>query len=165
MMRLRDADVGDAGFLWEMLTHAASMSPGGEASVAEAQRDTNLRSYVDGWPLDGDLGVIAVDEAGERLGAAWVRPLRGEASPFKVATATEPEVVIGVTPGARGRGVGAQLLEALLRRASGRYTAVVLSVRATNPSVRLYERAGFVTVRHLVNRVGGDSLAMRRELV
>ncbi len=161
-MRIRDARAADADALWLMLTYAASMSPGGISSVEDAKRDEALRSYVEGWPREGDLGAVAVDDAEELLGAAWARPLSGPATPYKVATSDDPELAIGVVPFARGKGVGTALLAALLERAAIRYPAVVLSVRAHNPSVRLYERAGFVIVRRMVNRVGGDSLVMRR---
>ena len=45
-----------------------------------------------------------------------------------------------------------------------RVGALALSVRDTNPSVRLYERAGFVVERTIINRVGSTSFTMRRPL-
>jgi len=44
--------------------------------------------------------------------------------------------------------------------AKKRYPSVVLSVRATNPAIRLYEKMGFVIVGKTVNRVGTESLNM-----
>lgn len=161
---IREATPADEAFLWTMLTYAASMEPGGEASVAAAKGDENLASYVKGWMRAGDLGIVAVDGAGTPLGAAWVRVLEGPPTPFKVATPELPELAIAVEPHARGRKIGERLLDELFRRLAGKYPAIVLSVRATNPSVRLYERAGFVETKRISNRVGGESIAMRRGL-
>ncbi|AKV01948.1 Histone acetyltransferase HPA2 [Labilithrix luteola] len=163
-VRIRDATPADEEFLWTMLTYAASMDPGGAASVAAAKSDDNLGSYVKGWMRAGDLGVVAVDGSGAPLGAAWLRLLEGPPMPFKVATPELPELAIAVEPRARGQKLGASMLEELFRRSSGRYPAIVLSVRATNPSIHLYERAGFVEASRIPNRVGGDSIVMRRAL-
>ena len=164
-MLLRDAAADDEPLLWRMLTYAASMTPGGPASVPDAQADAGLSWYVADWTRRaGDLGVVAIDDGGAPLGAAWVRLLDGEARPQKVATRDVPELAIGVDPEHRGRGIGALLLDAVIERARGRHPALALSVRETNPSVRLYERAGFVVEHAVVNRVGGRSLMMRRPL-
>jgi len=161
---VRDATSEDVPLLWLMLTYAASMTPGGLASVDAAQRDAGLTWYVERWGRrPGDLGVVAIDAGVAPVGAAWVRLLDGD-HPHKVATSEIPELAIGVDPDHRGRGIGARLLEALVDRARGRYPALALSVRETNPSVRLYERAGFVVERAVVNRVGGRSLVMRLPL-
>ena len=50
-------------------------------------------------------------------------------------------------PGQRGRGVGTALLARVLEAAQERYTAVSLSVTASNPARRLYERAGFIVLK------------------
>lgn len=163
-MRVREATAEDAPFLWLMLTYAASMEPGGLASVEAAQSDAYLASYVGGWKREGDFGLLAASEEGALIGAVWVRLLDGEPHPYKVATADVPELAMAVDLEHRGRGVGAMLLAELVTAARGRYPAIALSVRATNRSVRLYERAGFVVERRVVNRVGGDSLVMRRTL-
>ena len=164
-MLLRYATAEDEPLLWRMLTYAASMTPGGPASIPDAQADAGLSWYVADWTRRaGDFGVVATDDGGELRGAAWVRLLDGEARPHKVATLDVPELAIGVDPDCRGRGIGAMLLDGLIERARGRYPALALSVREGNPSVHLYERAGFVVERTVVNRVGGGSLAMRRLL-
>lgn len=163
-MQIREASNDDAPFLWVMLTYAASMHPGGLESVEAARTDAYVSSYVEGWKREGDFGLVAVSEEGAPLGAAWLRLLEGEPHPHKVSTREIPELAIGVDPGHRGHGVGAHLLSELIVRASAAYPAIVLSVRETNASVRLYERAGFVVDRRIVNRVGGDSLVMRRSL-
>jgi ribosomal protein S18 acetylase RimI-like enzyme len=148
----------DVAFLWEMLTYAASMAPGGAASVAAAQADPYLRTYVDGWGRPDDLGVVARDDAGAPIGAAWVR------TGLIVAEPGVPELATAVLPAHRARGVGAALMGELLRRATGRWDAIVLSVRAENSALRFYERWGFRREREVRNRVGSVSFVMRRLL-
>jgi ribosomal protein S18 acetylase RimI-like enzyme len=61
----------------------------------------------------------------------------------------------------RGRGIGAQLLAALIAEAERqRLPALSLSVEPRNPAVRLYARLGF----EVVGGVGG-SLTMQRSTV
>ncbi len=79
-------------------------------------------------------------------------------------------MTVAVVPHRRGRGLGDQLLGALLRRAAdGGAGAVMLEVRADNVAARrLYERHGFeeVSVRRRYYRQPGapdvDAVVMRR---
>ena len=64
----------------------------------------------------------------------------------------------------QGQGVGMQLLTHAIQAARARYSAVVLSVRTTNPAKALYERVGFVVVGTTINRVGTMSWVMRIDL-
>jgi ribosomal protein S18 acetylase RimI-like enzyme len=141
-----------------MLTYAASMSPGGAPSVAEAQEDPHLRVYLDGWMRPGDLGVVAVGGDGGLLGAAWIRP------GLMVAEPGAPELATAVAPAWRGRGIGSTLLRELAAWARGSWCGISLSVRQENPARRFYERHGFAVMREVTNRVGGRSLVMRLTL-
>ena len=87
---------------------------------------------------------MAVAEDGTRLGAAWYRLFPTEEPAWGFVAADVPEVSMGVTAEARGRGVGSALLDVLLAlaRAQG-HRALSLSVDRQNPARRLYERKGF----------------------
>jgi hypothetical protein len=75
-----------------MLTFAASMD-GNDDDVERAKADPGLRGYVDGFGREGDLGVVAL-RGTERVGAAWLRRLRGEAHPAKVWTPSRRTLVL-----------------------------------------------------------------------
>ncbi|MGH7964112.1 MAG: GNAT family N-acetyltransferase [Candidatus Binatia bacterium] len=155
----------DEPFLWEMLYYAAHLDEDGEVSIPEAMRNPTLAKYVQHWGRAGDVGCIAVElDTGQLLGAAWVRLLTGADKVSNVIDETTPELAIAVLPEHIGKGIGAQLLTQLLDAAKTVYSTVVLSVRATNPAKRLYERLGFVVVDEITNRVGSRSFVMRVEL-
>jgi ribosomal protein S18 acetylase RimI-like enzyme len=155
---IRPAMANDVEFLWVMLTYAASMTPVGEASVAAAQADPFLQSYVEGWGRPGDVGVVAATLDGSPLGAAWVR--RG----LKLAEPDVPELATAVVPEARNCGIGTLMMNELIRLTTTSFRGIILSVRKTNPAVRFYERMGFRRERDIRNRVGGLSVVMRRTL-
>ena len=104
--------------------------------------DPALLHYVEGFGRDGDVGVV-VDE----VGAAWARRFDPARPGYGFVDADVPELSIGVRAEHRGKGAGAQLLEALTRAlADSGYARVSLSVEPDNPAGRLYARAGFEKV-------------------
>jgi ribosomal protein S18 acetylase RimI-like enzyme len=117
--------------------------------------------YVEGWMRPSDLGVVAED-AGRAVGAAWVRFFSRAEPGFGFVADDIPELSMGVSVDARGRGIGRLLLDALLdaSRAAG-VAGVSLSVEDGNTTARaLYERSGFV----VAGREGGsDTMIMRFE--
>lgn len=104
----------------------------------------DLWRYVEGFG-DGELDEAVVAEVdGEVIGAAWVRRIHG----YGFVDDWTPELCMALYAPWRGRGIGTELLHRLLdglhRRGVSR---VSLSVQSSNPAVRLYRRAGFVTWR------------------
>jgi len=160
MPRLRYARASDEPFLWDMLYFAAHMNKDGSGSSDDAKGDGLLAKYVDGWGRAGDLGVIAEDESGQPVGAAWLRAFSIAERGYPLVPEDFPEIAIAVEPGNTGGGLGGALLGALLDKARDHYPGVVLSVREDNPAIRLYERFGFDAVDEITNRVGGRSFVM-----
>jgi len=73
-LTIRKATAADGPFLIRMLPHAA-YPPWHEPRPTPAQvlRDPAVARYVVGWPRPGDAGVVALDRAARRIGAAWYR--------------------------------------------------------------------------------------------
>ncbi len=131
----------DVRFLRDMLHHAFY------AREAVAGEEEPVYRYVIGWGRKGDNGVIALDE-GFPAGAAWYRLFTEDEAGYGFVDEQTPELTIAVVPSRRGRGVGHELMTALLERARREgYPAISLSVEKDSPAVKLYERYGFERVR------------------
>jgi len=102
--------------------------------------------YVRGWGRPGDTAVIAL-EGGFPVGAAWYRLFRTAEPGYGFVDEETPELAIAVVPSKRGHGIGDELLQALLAKATaGGYGRLSLSVEPGNPARKLYERHGFEVV-------------------
>ena len=137
---IRRGGAQDLRFLRDMLHHAYYWKE-------RAPEDTGpgpVALYVKAWGRPGDAAVIALD-AGFPVGAAWSRLFARERRGYGFVDERTPELAIAVVPNARGKGVGAALLEALLGRARAEgYETISLSVDRNNAgAIGLYERHGF----------------------
>jgi GNAT superfamily N-acetyltransferase len=143
--KIRPVRPDDVPFLWDMLWEAAAVDAGIRALGKDAalNRPEN-RKYVEGWGRPGDAGVVALDDSGQRLGAAWYRRFPAEATGYGYIAPDVPELAISVVAMARGRGIGSALLDALLTvaREQGE-RALSLAVDRRNPARALYLRHGF----------------------
>lgn len=161
---IRVAGKEDEGFLWQMLYYAAHMDEEG-AAAGSARTNPDLADYVADWgERPGDLGFVAITPEGQAAGAAWVRVMPAASPLYRVVAAGTPELAIAVAPQHLGTGAGTLLLRRLLETVRGTHRAVALSVRASNPAKRLYDRMGFVTVASITNRVGTVSYVMEARL-
>lgn len=145
MVSTRTAEADDLPFLWDMLWEAAAVAPSMRALGKEnALALPENHRYLADWGRAGDLGVVAVDDAGRRVGAAWIRIFRADSPAYGFVSADVPELAIGVAQDARRRGVGGALLDALFDRARTQgFLAISLAVDRRNPAKDLYARKGF----------------------
>ena len=147
MAQLRPSDATDLDFLKDMLFEALFWDP-------EAKRpafgsfcgDPEFTKLLAGWGRTGDRAVIA-EEDGVRRGGAWFRLWTAESHSYGFVDARTPEIAIAVRPDYRSRGLGRELLRALVQqaRADG-YQSLSLSVSPKNSALRLYESTGFCKV-------------------
>lgn len=159
---IRPIQASDEAFCWQMLFYAAHMHEEAGKTVADAQGNPDLAKYVTNWGRVGDLGFVATEgNAGQPIGAVWVRLYVGDNKAYSQSSDDTPELAIAVLPEYTGRGIGTGLLQAIIAAARLHYPALALNVRADNPAFRLYQRFGFVVVSEMVNRVGGLSYDMR----
>ena len=157
-MLLRPALPTDVDLLTDLVVEAVNWTGEQRVTVADVGADDHLARYVEGWGRPGDIGVVAVGDAGEPLGAAWVRLLTADRAGWGFVAEDVPELTLGVLPPGRGVGAGSALLDACLDtvRAEG-FRAVSLSVEDGNDLARgMYERRGFL----VVGREGGSDVLL-----
>lgn len=142
----RPARVDDLPFLATMLGEAAvrrpdKLTPTGDQVMA----DPRYAMYLDGWPRQGDYGVVA--EEGGPVGAAWYRRFTEARHGYGFVAEDIPELSIAVVATRRRGGVGRLLLGDLIDVSVAQgCSALSLSVREANPARHLYESMGFVLV-------------------
>jgi GNAT superfamily N-acetyltransferase len=135
---LRPVQRADVRFLRDMLRHAYHWRLAQDPELP-------VYRYVQNWGRRGDAGVVAFD--GRNVyGAAWFRLFAAGEPGFGFVDEQTPELTIAVVPSHRGRGTGAELLEALLARARSDGFAQV-SLSAEHGQTGFYEQHGFRAVR------------------
>jgi GNAT superfamily N-acetyltransferase len=135
---IRRGGAQDLRFLRDMLHHAYYWRERVPGSL--------VSRYVRGWGRPGDTAVVALD-GGFPVGAAWYRVFSADEPGYGFVDEQTPELAIAVVPSQRGKGVGEQLLLALIERArQAGHTSLSLSVEPGNPARKLYERHGFRVV-------------------
>lgn len=173
----RFALAADAELLRDMVVAAVNWAPGRATPREAVLADPRNARYVDGWPLERDLGVVAVATREVNgwepapVGAAWLRYFAGDVPGYGFVAGDVPELSIGVVGTQRGRGIGTRLIRRLLQvAAESGIERISLSVERDNPAARLYRREGFRAHDSpdgggsltMIADVRGDQLAKRR---
>lgn len=132
------------GELMPFLVAAFDWRDAGEWDAARILAAPEVAHYAAGWPRPGDQGIVAQAD-GVPVGAAWWRTFAAADASYGFVAEDVPEIGLAVLPSARGRGVGALLLDALIGEArAGDVPGLSLSVEDGNDAARrIYERAGF----------------------
>ena len=168
VIELRPATADDVDFMWHMLYYASYTDREDGVTLDDMKSNPDLIRHLDDWGnRTGDIALIAVDKTGREsrlVGASWLRHMIGhEQQDVTFVDEHTPELVISVVPEIIGRGAGSRLMSEILHIADGYgIRQVVLSARASNPAVTLYERHGFEIIERITNRVGTESVKMLR---
>lgn len=144
---LRRAVQTDAMFLGDMLVEAANWRAGGARPRHQVLTSPDHRRYLAGWKRLSDDGLVATGGDDIPVGAAWYRLLPQNEPGLGFIGVAVPELIIGVHPLWRARGVGRSLLRGvvLLARAQG-HARISLSVERDNFARNLYRAEGFAVV-------------------
>ena len=124
----------------DFLYEAIYIPEGTAAPPRDIIYDPELQVYVEGFGnRSGDICYVAEID-GRVIGAAWVRIMND----YGHIEEGVPSWAISVYKEYRGRGIGTELMKAVLNelKAQG-YNRTSLSVQKDNPAQHLYERLGF----------------------
>ena len=133
----------DEPFLWEMLYQSIHVRDGAMPPPRSILQQPGIAHYLSGFGREGDDAQIALDDVGQRIGAAWCRRMTHSDPGYGFVADGIPELGTAVVARWQGRGVGTLLIEQLV----GRHPIISLSVDNDNHRAKgLYERLGFVSV-------------------
>ena len=156
---LRRASQTDTAFLGDMLVEAANWRAGGVRPRHEVLTSPDHRRYLAGWMRMSDDGLVAMGDGDVPVGAAWYRVLPQNEPGFGFIGVAVPELIIGVHPLWRARGVGRSLLRGIVQLAGSRgHARISLSVERDNFARNLYRAEGFTVVGQGAAR---DTMARR----
>lgn len=126
--------------LREFLYQAIYLPEGVEPPPRSVVDLPELQIYIADFGTRPGDHCLAAEVEGKVVGAAWCRIMED----YGHIDSSTPSLAISLLPEYRGRGIGTQLLNALLLllRENG-YQGTSLSVRKENPALRLYQRVGF----------------------
>jgi GNAT superfamily N-acetyltransferase len=146
-------------FLGDMLVEAANWRAGGVRPRHEVLTSADHQRYLAGWKRTADEGLVATDDRDVPLGAAWYRVLPQNDAGFGFVGVAVPELIIGVHPLWRARGVGRALLRGVIQLAGAQgHARISLSVERDNFARNLYRAEGFAVVGEGATR---DTMARR----
>lgn len=143
----------DAKFLGDMLVEAANWRAGGLRPRHEVLASAEHRRYLVGWKRTADDGLVAIDPDDVPIGAAWYRMLPQNEPGLGFVGVAVPELIIGVHPLWRARGVGRSLLRGVVELAGSQgHARISLSVERDNFARNLYRAEGFSVVESTGSR-------------
>ena len=130
--------------LLEEFLYQAIFIPQGLAPLSRSiLKEPYLEMYIKDFGQQPDDWALAAEVDGQLVGAVWVRIMKD----YSYYDDQTPSLSISFLPDFRGQGLGQQLMTAMLDLLKAKdYPSVSLSVSRDNPSVRFYQRLGFVTV-------------------
>lgn len=152
VVKLRPIEAKDEIFLWDMLfeiTYSLDMNKKPSKQVFLKKHD--IYKYVKGFGLEGsDSGFVAETEEGRLIGAAWYRLYKDDNKGFGYIDDNIPEISIAISEEYRDKGIGKQLLEALIHEAEKkRFSSLSLNVDSRNTAaLHLFEAKGFKVVNN-----------------
>ena len=137
--KIRKLDKTEYNVLEDFLYEAIFIPEGVEAPPREIINQPELQVYIAGFGTqEGDTAVCA-EADGKLVGAAWARIMND----YGHIDDGTPSIAISLYKEYRGKGMGTDLLKALLSELKSKgYRQVSLAVQKENYAVRMYKKAG-----------------------
>jgi ribosomal protein S18 acetylase RimI-like enzyme len=143
----RIADSEDINYLKEMLFEAVywrSIMQGNAPNYEEGLKAEGvMNSLIDWGNRKQDLGLVALNGS-NMIGAAWIRHYQKNNSIRGFINESVPVLVIGIKNEYRNKGIGTEILNLLIEKATGKgIKSISLMVSEDNEAFKLYKKVGF----------------------
>lgn len=153
---IREIKSIEYSFLNEMLYQAIFVADKKIFLPREIIEQPDLRKYIQDFGKVGDYCFVA-EQKGKLIGAIWIRFING----YGFVNKETPELSMALLKEHRGKGIGNQLLIAMIDwLTNNRLKRVSLSVDRDNFAYGLYKKHGFVD--YLISE---KSITMTKELI
>lgn len=127
----------------EFLYQAIFVRPGETPPPRSILSRPELQVYVEGFGARKADHCLLAEYDGQVVGAVWVRIMQD----YGHVDDETPSFALSLLPEYRGRGIGTQLMRAMLKLLEQKgYAQASLAVQKDNYALRLYRRLGFETV-------------------
>ena len=143
MYFIRDIRPDEIPVLDDFLYEAIFIPEGVPAPSSSIIENEDLQVYVRDFGRKTDDCCLVAEVDGKIVGAVWTRIMED----YGHIDDQTPSLAISLYKEYRGQGIGTQLLRNMLDRLriTG-YPQVSLSVQKANYAVRMYQKAGFITI-------------------
>ena len=127
----------------EFLYQAIFVRPGETPPPRSILSRPELQVYVEGFGARKEDHCLLAEYDGQVVGAVWVRIMQD----YGHVDDETPSFALSLLPEYRGRGIGTQLMRAMLKLLEHKgYAQASLAVQKDNYALRLYRKLGFETV-------------------
>ena len=127
----------------EFLYQAIFVRPGETPPPRSILSRPELQVYVEGFGARKADHCLLAESDGQVVGAVWVRIMQD----YGHVDDETPSFALSLLPEYRGRGIGTQLMRAMLKLLEQKgYAQASLAVQKDNYALRLYRKLGFETV-------------------
>lgn len=142
VINFREATKSDLPFLSKILVNAAVAS-GVDICVVDLSTHPDSYRYVEEFPKETDIGIIAETLEGHLVGAVWIWLLPTDAHAINELLL---ELTIGVIPEYQRMGIGCKLLKELYKAAFAKgISKISLGVHEDNhPAIIFYKKQNWI---------------------
>jgi ribosomal protein S18 acetylase RimI-like enzyme/ketosteroid isomerase-like protein len=144
---IRELTPGEIPILEDMLYEAIYQPDKDNPIPKSVLKIPEVEAYIKDFSSRKDDYCLVAELDSKIIGAVWVRIISGDIKGYGYMDDNTPEFAISLFKEYRNRGIGAQLMSAMIKhlRNSG-YKQAYLNVKKENYAVKLYKKMGFEVI-------------------
>lgn len=141
---IRELEPAEIPILENMLYEAIYQPDENNPIPESVLKIPQVEAYIKDFGSRKDDYCLIAELDSKIIGAVWARIISGDIKGYGYIDDSTPELAVSLFKAYRNRGIGAQLMSAMIKhlRDSG-YKQVSLNVKKENYAVKLYKKMGF----------------------